>query len=865
MNVNDNNLDVYANLSSMIEETFKVSEKTQNSDDGYDGLEYKIKYITEYFKAHKNVILVGIGYAVVVIHMILSVVKYLQSLIRLDTSVLSRYPFAYIIWMLIPFMVWAWSTMYDYYNFHNRKMFLMHMCIVNICMEFAKILYLIFAGILLPIFARIPVSNDVTLPMIYSLARLVLIILSVLPPVFITKAVLKESNNVLTKKKIIGFKLSKQIDNRKDKEFAYDMDIVKNLQTGERHVIKEKDRFLHSVANGTTGTGKTSSCFTCAIANDLDKIVHNKEYQKKQCEKLLKEGKIRLKHPMSDKDFDIDNFESTTGNDDILFKAKTGLKFRAKTAGITTLAPNASFADEIYSLATAKGLKVNRLDPTLGEDGHLKPGFKGFNPLYITPGLTPIEFIIEVSRKAVLFADVAQAIYDAEGQSDVYFASLNRNITTTLTMLVLFTYPSMNGGKQPTIETVQMVLNNFSKAEPYREKLLELYGKKDENGNQIFSNNQPVMELAVFQMILDVVDNEILGDGAEKMNDQCRGLRVIINTFLTNLNVKNVLCSEDSIDIEETLAKGEITLVNYALELGTSGKALGLFYMLSFINAVYRRPGNEDTRIPHFCYIDEFPVLLHPSMDACFSLFRQYRIAMFVAIQSLSQMDKTPSTSFMKPVLQGNCAHHFVFGRVAPEEMRMYEEMAGKSFKLTEQRGIAETALTADNPSISYNVREQLTKDNNIEGGDIRARDFQEVTMVTVDNGSPVDIFFGKVSFLPKYRRIKRKTYHVDWSKYAAVGYEEKVTDNTDNEQEERSTDMNNKLDKFKVMQASDEFNETHKKIDENDRAVPAFLKNIKSAENTGAAEQQHNQPLTENIDNETTEDEQNDSDAFYV
>ena len=59
------------------------------------------------------------------------------------------------------------------------------------------------------------------------------------------------------------------------------MSIVKDLETGEQKNIKERDRFLHAVANGTTGTGKTSGCFTCAIQSDIDQIVYNLEYQKK--------------------------------------------------------------------------------------------------------------------------------------------------------------------------------------------------------------------------------------------------------------------------------------------------------------------------------------------------------------------------------------------------------------------------------------------------------------------------------------------------------------------------------------------------------------------------------------------------------
>lgn len=108
--------------------------------------------------------------------------------------------------------------------------------------------------------------------------------------------------------------------------------------------------------------------------------------------------------------------------------------------------------------------------------------------------------------------------------------------------------------------------------------------------------------------------------------------------------------------------------MNYALELGSDSTVFGLFFMLSMINAVYRRPGGEIKKLPHFFYIDELPVLLHPRIEGCFSLFRQFRVAMFVAVQSLAQMEKSNNTAFLKDVLLGNCAHHFVFGRAAAQE-----------------------------------------------------------------------------------------------------------------------------------------------------------------------------------------------------
>lgn len=846
MSVNNGNLDVYGDLQGMIAERFRVIDDGGNEEEaGQSKTGYVFEVCKSYLRQHKKEIFVGLAFILVLLHMVYSGFLYIYGMYHLNTGVFPNNAFYYLFAVIVPFFIWCISSLYDFYNYHRRKIMLMNMCIIHACIMMAILMYIILSGVVMPVILRIPLSRDISPDMIFNLGRLVMIIVSLAPSLGMTMILIRGTKDVLTKKGILSYRLGKTIDlrSREEKRFAYDMNIVRNLDTGRKHVIKEKDRFIHSLANGTTGTGKTSSLFTTAITSDMDKIVENKDYQKAECKKLLEAGKIRLKEEMEDSDFNINAFEAVDKEGE---KELKRLKYKCKVAGITAMAPNAGFSDQVYALAKARGLKVNRLDPTFGENGYLKPGFKGFNPLYIPEGLDTVSFLIEAARKAILVADVAQAIYDSQGQSDVYFASLNRNISTVITMLLEFTYQDVHGNKQPTLDDVQQIINYFPNVMPYRSVLVEKYALRDENGAKIYNaGGNPKMSLPVFQVILDVIDNELLGDGAEKMNDQCRGLRIIYNTILNNLNIRNILCCEDSIDIEKSIECGEITLVNYALELSSAGTAFGLFFMLSYINAALRRGGTEDTRIPNFCYVDEFPVVLHPSMDQCFSLFRQYRIAMFVAIQSLSQMDKSPSTAFMKPVLQGNCAHHFVFGRVAPEEMRMYEEMAGKEFHITEQKGTSQTSLTTANPSISFNERQQLTLENRIEGGDIRNLQFQEVCVVTVDNGSPVDLFFGKVSFLSNYKRIKKKLSHYDWEKYYDELTEKKMVESEGEEA------MNKTLADFAVNTSSDVYKEKSKKMEGS--VKPAFFSQISSS-NAGCDEQEA-EKVEDNIE-EVQEDE---------
>ena len=85
--------------------------------------------------------------------------------------------------------------------------------------------------------------------------------------------------------------------------------------------------------------------------------------------------------------------------------------------------------------------------------------------------------------------------------------------------------------------------------------------------------------------------------------------------------------------------------------------------------AVLKRPGNESTRIPHFVYIDEFPDFVNKETETCFTLFRKYRCGATIAIQNLSQLEKS-GQSYYRQVVLANTKTQIVFGdtvvRVSP-------------------------------------------------------------------------------------------------------------------------------------------------------------------------------------------------------
>lgn len=770
---NNSELNVYNIMQQQLEETFSAPDAGAFQNDGLEGNAYRLTVLRGFVTENREMLCVCGIFMLCAIHLFLRLLFYGIGVVRIDTGYTTGSLASCIAATLIPLLNWVYSTKIKAFSFHNRKLFLLRFCMATFSVMMMTFIYHHIGNILIPLVVTLfqpTVSRSVS--MVKMFCRGLMLLASCVPGVGLYVLTSRFTRDEIYQYEIINFDVSMKIDLRDPttREFAYDMVIVKDLKHAQPYVIKEKDRFLHALDDGATGSGKTSSTFTPAINNDFHQRMYNMEHQKMGVEKLLAEGQVRIAHPMDDAEFDIDNFIPLTKKAE---KKLYDLKYKSPLAGIIAIAPNESFSDEIYSLAQANGQRVNRIDPMLSPDGRLKEGFVGMNPIYIKPGRSGVKYLIEVNQRATLFADVLQSVFERSGQTNPYFSGLNQNITTSVTAIILLCAPYMpekfaDRGVVPTPADVQDLLNDFSKAKEYDKVFTNYYAKPGTkyNGQPDFGN---------LQYIYDVVHGRLLGADSSQLFDQCQGLRNIINQLLSNPMLRNVLCAQNTINLDRALAKGEIILVNYALDLGSDGITFGIFFLLSLINAAYRRPAPEKERLPVFIYVDELPQLLHPKLEACFSLFRQYRMAMFVAIQSLSQLTKTRETTFLQQVLLGNCAHHFVFGRAGVEDMEVYMTLAGTRLKsvLTESRN--ETSLLAANPSVSYQHRFTNQRVNNIEGSDIHDLKFQECLLITVNDGTPVTAFAAMVFFLPRWQRTRHRRYEVDWSRYYALqdGFED--------------------------------------------------------------------------------------------
>lgn len=654
--------------------------------------------------------------------------------------------------VVLTFMV---SSSWSYWNYYvRRKMFVVIVILLS-GIFYLEVLYMLISAIIVPLLLLPEPNFLVTKSKWMFLIRVVTILPTLGATWFFVKWLFEFSSDRFVSASINGFRILNYVDLRKDKKYQYDAVVMKRMRTGISYRVKESDRYMHWLINGSTGTAKTSSIIIPMIDGDLVTRCLNEDAQKEAVWDGLDcdEPYFRLMDPITDRTFNINSVAATNSHGEEILRE---LKKKHRTIGITVIAPDDSLTDSTFKLCEAKNIPCNRVDPLTerGTDGVDKKGFIGFNPLFISPLIPEWQKSREIVKKATLFADVMQAINELKGKGDPYFTSINRSVTVAFSICLCVTYPLIKK-RQPNPADVQEMVNDFTRIKPYYEKLCEIdKAEEKKTGSKLYG------------FVEDFIAWDVLGKGQEKMMEQARGLRMMMNEFLTNPLIRRTLCVDDSntVDMDKMLDEGQITVLNYALELGeTDSKGFGLFFLLSFIDAVFRRNGAEGSGIiPHVLIVDELPVIIHPQFERAISLFRKYKVSIVGCIQSLDQMKKNESTKYLSDVLMGGCATHTLFGRCGADEMERYSKLAGKEWVVVEQKSTSETSLTEDDPSFSFSERESLQQQEALEGIELRNRNFQEITCFTVRNGGVVKPYLAKVDFLDddKWKWRKRKAYN---------------------------------------------------------------------------------------------------------
>ena len=782
----------------------KNVKKTKiNTNNIFPRTRKKIKDFTERLDKEQ---LVSYGYMLFVLYICILAMRYIRAIIWLDKVVITNNPILIILCVAAPVGLWVYSTIYDHWNYHNRKVRWLYAVVISAVATIEQPIIYISWNFLVVHVLQIEVTQNMTKNMVVTLGRICMVVPLIIGTALIAVPIYKFISSQEIIEKIEAFKIKHLVDMRKNKENLYDSNIIRDLKTGKVEPIHEHDRLVHTFINGQSGTGKTSSAMIPAVAEDLNRKVANMLQREKALLQMIKEKKAYVAGPYTHVD-----------DTNVRPKPKYKKEFEKiwetyPDCGITVMAPNNDMNNTIVKLCQARKIPVNVVDPAkkYTEKNVIAKGIQNF---YIPLNLSEKERSIRILEQAQTFSEVMVAANEAEGTSDVYFRDINTSVTTNIATVCMLAANIQ--GKQTNIKEIQDCINFFPALSPLVDIIEEYYGihvktteiktkiqdaTRDNLGKSKLAGASKGGKDNPYHAILLFIKQELLGPGAEKMFDQARGLRNLINKIIADPRYMQILSApiDQALNFDEMLLKNQVTVVNTALEFGAQkSTSLGLIFLLNFQTAVLRRP--QGTRSIHFILVDEASQYMHKVYDNMFALFRQYGVATTRAMQTISQMDKNKTTEDLKNIILG-AGTQIVYGRVSAEEMKLYSELAGSAMIDTIQHTISTTSLFSSSVSQSMSDRTTQQLQSNIEGTKIRVRDFQEVTVFKIRDGRVMGGFLGKTNFLDKSELEDQGVMRVNFRKYAPAKKEVELTKPAENLVKEQENLLIDTAGSMKVM-----------------------------------------------------------------
>ena len=457
--------------------------------------------------------------------------------------------------------------------------------------------------------------------------------------------------------------------------------ICKDVDTLKPVVVSEKKRMEATLVQGATGTGKTATILLPMSARDLEKKYFLREYSKKLAFGLLKKGIAYIEGPYSNEyinlNFSLNYILPKKGKekefykeleDLILYKNESTGEVVYRNVGITVVENDGKYVSDFTNVAKNFDIEVLTIDPTDPEH---------------TLSMNPFA-IKDPAKVASIIADVLKSMQQSEGaKEEAFFSNLTSDAFQNLSILLKEMYPRLHNGELPSLEDVLDLLYNFDKVEEMTEDMKKIPELADKYKLLI-----AYFEKNFYKPSLNINGYEIPGTRGSGRKDTERflyGAITQLNNLLRHPGIKKALCGRTNvIDFDKALREGQvITACSRKGELGIiASKAFGMFFILHFQDAVLRRPGSEDSRIPHFLFIDEFPEYINKDTEVMFTLFRKYRCGAMIAIQNLSQLEKHKGMEYYREVVLANTKTQIVFGDTTPEDSEYWNKAFGMAKKV---------------------------------------------------------------------------------------------------------------------------------------------------------------------------------------
>lgn len=571
--------------------------------------------------------------------------------------------------------------------------------------------------------------------------------------------------------------------------YSCEMFICMNKETGDKEIIPEQSRFNQFLVVGPSGAGKTSLVFEPMIARDLEKKAFFRNTAKEMGYTALKTGIATLNCPYTNDylnaNFNLNMLTPTQGKEG-LYKAymkkmiigESGGKFIYKTLGITSISPDYESISHMIDVAENYNIPYHIVDPNDRASVGLNP-FVYENPL----------------KAAGVFTYVLKAMYQGtlENIDKVNMENDAIEALENTCTLLKASYPIIYKDKDylPTLEDILKLFRNINAVEELCNKL------------------ETIPEIAEeYALTLQYFKRHFYEDSPRRLQTE-KALQYASSIFeklLRYPGVKSIICNRsNNINYEKILENGEVVfLCTRRGDLGASvHKTFGMFFILLMQNAVLRRPGNENTRVPHFLYIDEFPEFISKVTEPIFTLYRKYKVGTTISSQTLAQLGDVNSK--YRNTIVSNCINKLVFGNNSIDENKWWSDEFGKVRKWTfsESYDTAKEKYSDTKGNISWAWQPKFAPDK------VRSLGFKSCLFKYKTNKGIIQVVDGKIDFMDAKYKEKHPDKKYDFEKFTNGIVEKEPKRRKSNSwksETEFNEDSNGDLDPIKIDTADTKF-----------------------------------------------------------
>lgn len=466
----------------------------------------------------------------------------------------------------------------------------------------------------------------------------------------------------------------------------YDIEYLDNgdkrfTETDEDVILPLKDRYLHMLIIGPTGSGKTAQVLIPQINRDI----------------------------------------------------------QVKDLGLIVLEPKGDLAEQVYAMAEYYG----RNDAEYFNPTH--PDCPYFNPLS-----GPEDEVIE--NMTTTFKTLAK------GSSTFFEDQGEMLIRRSLSVLKRMekdpkAREHLYGDEATLIDLSTLIHNNESKGR----RMVTAFSKIPVTSDELQKETDDIASW----FLSDYFTGSNAADtrGATKTYEHTSGMRNQVAKLVSNVYLRNVLNPpkgySNEVDFAKSLEEGRVlALTTNQGTLRDLGRFLGYFLILQLQSAIFKRPGNEDTRRGTMLFIDEFQVYANEGFEDMLTQGRSYRVACHLATQAIDQISTGDSQGkrFLA-VVKTNARNLIAFPDLDPGDAKWFSENFGEVMVSTTRRGESQQKASLGNfanfrpVNESINVSEELQP--RLTASDIMSRKFGEISYKIMRENNVHTPGVAKVEFIP--------------------------------------------------------------------------------------------------------------------